>query len=294
MVISPRSVNKSQHRVRGSARENLGVAVQRKDLQGMGVEWFIAMDSWQTYVFFFALRSFNVPDCLFYSGLGEERPLVRNFIALHLQNLTFSTSSAIIQHIIARHERESVPGSIAYFYFDFKDTEKQHRRNLLRSLLIQLSAYSNPCCDLIRRIYSAHGRGTQQPSDDTLKKCLKDMLSAMTQHPSYIVLDALDECPDTTGVPSAREEVLNLVNELVDLRLPNLHICATSRPEIDIRTVLEPSTSLRISLHDQPGQKEDIAEYIRCVAHSDTKMKRWREDDRKMVIDVLSERADGM
>ena len=116
----------------------------------------------------------------------------------------------------------------------------------------------------------------------------------MTQQPNYIIIDALDECPDTTGVPSAREQVLSLVNDLVDFRLPNLHICVTSRPEIDIRTVLEPLTSFRISLHDQPGQMEDIAEYIRSVVHSDLKMKRWREDDRKMVIEVLSEKADGM
>jgi hypothetical protein len=233
-----------------------------------------------------------LPDRLFCSGFREERPLVRYFIAPHLQKLTLPTSSAIIQHIVVQHE--TIPASMSYFYFDFKDTEKQHRRNLLRSLLIQLSAYSNPCCDLLYRVYSAHGKGTQQPSDDSLKKWLKDMLSTMAQHPNYIILDALDECPDTTGVPSAREEVLNLVNELVDLRLPNLHICVTSRPEIDIRTVLEPSTSLRISLHDQPGQRENIAEYIRSVVHSDIKMKRWREDDRKLVIEALSEKADGM
>ena len=116
----------------------------------------------------------------------------------------------------------------------------------------------------------------------------------MTQHPNYIIMDALDECPDTTGVSSAREEVLSLVNELVDLHLPNLHICATSRPEIDIRDVLEPSTSLRISLHDHPGQKEDIADFVRSFTHSDIKMKRWREDDRKLVIETLSEKADGM
>jgi hypothetical protein len=184
--------------------------------------------------------------------------------------------------------------SIAYFYFDFRDTEKQHRRNLLRSLLIQLSTYSNSCCDKMYKVYSAHGKGTLQPSDDTLRGCLKEALSTMTQHPNYIVVDALDECPDTIGVPSAREEVLNLVNDLVDLRLPNLHICVTSRPEIDIRTVLEPLTSLCMSLHDQPGQREDIDEYIRSVVHSDIKMKRWREDDRKLVIETLSEKADGM
>jgi len=66
------------------------------------------------------------------------------------------------------------------------------------------------------------------------------------------------------------------------------------RPEIDIRTVLEPSISRRISLHDQPGQKEDITEYISSVVHSDIKTKRWREDDRKLIVEALSEKADGM
>ena len=206
--------------------------------------------------------------------------------------LTFSTSSAIIQHIEAQHGSESA--SVAYFYFDFRDTKKQHQRDLLRSLLIQLSAGSNACCDIMHRVYSAHGEGTRQPSDDTLRKCLKEVLSATTQHPSYIIMDALDECPNTTGVPSARDEVLGLVNDLVDLRLPNLHICVTSRAEMDIRTFLEPSTSRHISLHDQPGQKEDISEYIKSVVHSDNNMKRWREDDRKLVIETLSEKADGM
>ena len=52
--------------------------------------------------------------------------------------------------------------------------------------------------------------------------------------------------------------ILQLVKELVDLSLPDLHICVTSRPEIDIRNVLEPLTSRRVSLHDQSGQRQDI------------------------------------
>ncbi|KAI0269057.1 hypothetical protein BGY98DRAFT_1015877, partial [Russula aff. rugulosa BPL654] len=59
-------------------------------------------------------------------------------------------------------------------------------------------------------------------------------------------MDALDESPITSGIPSARERVLQLLKELVDLGLPNLHICVTSRPEIDIRNALEPLTSLRV------------------------------------------------
>jgi hypothetical protein len=120
------------------------------------------------------------------------------------------------------------------------------------------------------------------------------MVSLPVHGPIYLVLDALDECPNNSGLPTAREEVLDLVNDLVTLSLPKLHICVTSRPEIDIQTVLEPLTSLRVSLHNQTGQKEDILDYVSSVVHSDKKMGRWREDDRMLVIETLSERADGM
>ena len=109
-------------------------------------------------------------------------------------------------------------------------------------------------------------------------------------------MDALDECPDTSGIPSPRELVLQLVKDLVDLHLPNLHICVTSRPEIDIRHVLEPLTSLQVSLHDQSGQRGDIANYVRSVVYSDSEriMRRWKAEDKELVIKTLSERADGM
>jgi hypothetical protein len=116
----------------------------------------------------------------------------------------------------------------------------------------------------------------------------------VTHGPVYLIIDALDECPNNSGLPTAREEVLNLVQDLVDLHLPNLHICITSRPEIDIRTTLESLTSLCISLHNQSGQTKDIMDYISSVVHSDKMMERWREDDRSLVIKILSERADGM
>jgi hypothetical protein len=96
--------------------------------------------------------------------------------------------------------------------------------------------------------------------------------------------------------PSARKQVLDFLKDLVDLQLPNLHICVTSRPEIDIRTSLEPLASYPISIHDQNGQKKDIEDYIRAVvyADSDTAMGRWRDQDKELVIETLTERADGM
>jgi len=122
------------------------------------------------------------------------------------------------------------------------------------------------------------------------------MLRFSTQIPIYLVLDALDECPHTTGMPSSRDKVLSVIKKLVKLNLPNLHLCITSRPEIDIRNFLEPLTTNRvsISLHDQSGQKKAIIDYVNAVVFSDMNMQRWREEDKKVVIDVLSEKADGM
>jgi hypothetical protein len=183
---------------------------------------------------------------------------------------------------------------MAYYYFDFRDVEKQNRYGLLSSVLSQLSAESNSYHDILSRLYSAHAGGTRKPTGSALTKCLKDMLKLPGQGAIYIIIDALDECPNTSGLTSAREKVLELVEELAKLHLPNVHLLVASRPEIDIRAVLEPLTSLRISLHDETGQKNDIINYINSIVHSDRKMRRWREEDQKLVIDTLSERAGGM
>ena len=183
---------------------------------------------------------------------------------------------------------------MAYFYFDFRDTNKQNRRDLLPSLVTQLSSRSDVCFDTLFRLYLAHDDGGQRPSEDALIRCLKEMLTRPDQDPVYIIIDALDECPDTSGMPSPREQVLDLLKELVDLSLPNLRLCVTSRPEIDIRQALEPLTSRRVSLHEQSGQKSDIIDYVISVVQSDPKMRRWRGEDKSLVIETLSERADGM
>ena len=203
-------------------------------------------------------------------------------------------SSTIIEGI--KTLCETGQASMAYFYFDFRNANKQRLHDILPSLIIQLSARSTASYDILSKLYSDHDGGKMQPSDSVLTKCLKDMLILPDRHPIYLIMDALDESPITSGIPSPREIVLQLLNDLVDLGLPNLHICATSRPEIDIRNAVEHLTSLCVSLHDQTGQKEDIAEYVRSVvfSNSDTNMKRWKKEDKELVVKTLAERADGM
>jgi hypothetical protein len=206
----------------------------------------------------------------------------------------FPISSTVIQDIEAVCKAGNA--SMAYFYFDFRNAGKQGPQDLVCSLLTQLSAHSATRCDILSNLYSDHDKGKNQPSDSDLTECLKEMLALPDQLPTYLIMDALDESPNTPGIPSPREKVLRLVEELVELCLPNLRICVTSRPEIDIRNMLEPLTSRRVSLHDESGQEEDIADYVRSVVYSKSEqiMRRWRTEDKELVIKSLSERADGM
>jgi hypothetical protein len=229
------------------------------------------------------------------SVAGSGKSVIWFVVPLLLPNETYPFASAsVIQQIMA--ECETGPAIMAFFYFDFRDVKKQTCHAMLLSLISQLSARSSSCCDILHRIHRTHENGSRQPSDGTLKKCLKEMLRVPGQGPIFIILDALDECPDTSGIPPPRYEVLQFLKELVDLNLEKLHICATSRPEVGIRAVLEPLALHSVSLHDESGQKKDIGDYVRSVVNSSlsAEMRRWRVDDRNLIIKTLTERADGM
>src|SRR5712671_817270 len=202
------------------------------------------------------------------------------------------TRSAIIQDILGM--RAAGLATMAYYYFDFRDVKKQDCYGLLSSLVSQLSAESDSCYDILSKLYSDNSRGMRKPDVGALKKCLADMLSLPGQGQIYLIVDALDECPNFPGTPSAREEVLEFVEEIVNLKLPNVNLCVASRPEMDIRLVLEPLTTLKISLHGEIGQKKEIVEYIKSIIRSDWRMRRWNEKEKQLVVDTLSGKADGM
>jgi hypothetical protein len=206
--------------------------------------------------------------------------------------LTFTTSSSIVEDVQAMCQTGLA--TLAFFYFDFRDIGKQDARSLLSSILIQLCHESDKFSEILSSRLSTHGDGTRQPSEDALFECLKDMLKLRGQGELYIVVDALDECPSVSGYPTPREQVLKILQELVDLRLPHVHLCTTSRPELDIRDALEGLAVHNVSLHEQAGQNQDIFDYIKSVVSSDLKIQRWREEDRQLVMTTLTKRARGM
>jgi NACHT domain len=214
------------------------------------------------------------------------------FHLFSLKWLTSSISSTIIGDL--KVVRKAGLASLAFFYFDFKDQSKQNSRTALSSLLIQLAAQSDAFCESLFSLYIAHDAGSQQPSEHDLRECLGNMLTLQDQGPIFIVLDAIDECPNNAGTPSPRENVLEFVEWLSDSTHPHVSICVTSRPEADIEAVLLPLSSYTVSLHAESGQKEDIMNYLKWFINTDPKTRRWRKEDKELVVERLSERADGM
>jgi hypothetical protein len=139
-----------------------------------------------------------------------------------------------------------------------------------------------------------HDNGSRDPSDDALIRCLKHLLQLPRQTPIFLIVDALDECLNTPALSSPREEVLILLKDLIDSKLPNLRVCVTSRPELDIKAILKPLAFRSISLHDEHGQEEDINNYIESIVNENTKMQQWSSEQKQLVIKHLRERANGM
>jgi hypothetical protein len=190
--------------------------------------------------------------------------------------------------------RKSGLALLAMFYYDFREDQKKDRRGLLSSVLTQLCLQSDSCYDILSKFYLEHNNGIRQPSDDSLVRCLKDIVQLPRQAPIFLIVDGLDECPNPSSMSSPRGKVLRLLDDLIESQHPNLRICVTSRPEADIKIVLEPKSFRSVSLHDESGQKEDIKSYIEWVVRTNGNMQRWKAEHKQLVVDVLTERADGM
>jgi hypothetical protein len=117
---------------------------------------------------------------------------------------------------------------MAFFFFDFKDIGKQDACALLLSVIVQLSQSSQSFYDMLLNFYAMHKKGSQQPSIGTLTKCLEDLIKASEDVPIYLILDAVDKCPNTKGISSLCCQVLDLVEKLVKQGLSQLHVCVTS------------------------------------------------------------------
>jgi hypothetical protein len=173
-------------------------------------------------------------------------------------------SSTIIEDVILQFKLDSAV-AVAYFYFDFNDTERQRHKNLIRSLIVQLSLQSTKCPEPFDSLYSRSSDGRQRPTLEALQSTHRHMLEDFQQ--TFILLDALDECKE-------REELLEVVENIVSWKHKTLHILATSRREAEIEESLKTFVTCQICIQSALVNA-DIHIHIRDRLQNDQKLRKW-------------------
>jgi hypothetical protein len=232
-------------------------------------------------------------DFPFIAGAGKSVLWYARYpVRISCWGLTLLGSTAIIEDI--KTMRNSGDASLAMYFFDFRDDQKKDLRGLLSSILCQLCDQSDSYCNIISTFHSTHDNGAQTPRDDELIQCLVDLVKLPELPQVYLIVDGLDESPNTSTQSDHRDRVLSVLDGLVRAQLQNLRLCVTSRPEVDIRDILEPLAFCYVSLETETGQKKDMNDYIKSFVHANKNMKSWKPKHKQLVIDILSEKADGM
>ena len=202
-----------------------------------------------------------------------------------------SASSTMIEDIETM--QKSGDASLAIYFYDFRDDLKKDLRGLLSSMLFQLCDQSDSYYNILSTFHSTHRDGAQSPRDEELIRCLVNLVK-LPGPPVYLIVDGLDESPNTSTQSFRRRQVLSFLDDLAKAQLQNLRLCVTSRPEVDIKAILEPLAFCSVFLENESGQKKDIKDYIKSIVHTDKDMKSWNPKHKQLVIDVLTKKTDGM
>ena len=175
--------------------------------------------------------------------------------------------------------------SIACFYFDFKESQRQSPDAMVKSLFKQLLpryAKTPPALEAM----SSSRNGILQPSVDMLLTCLEQMAQEVPN--PYIVLDALDECADLA-------RLMGIIKRIASWHSVNLLV--TSRLISDIQCSLKTFVSSEATICLQTERvDEDIRRYVRCRLSQDYRLNKWQKtlEIVSEIETMLTEKSHGM
>ena len=194
--------------------------------------------------------------------------------------------STAIENVLLKSP-PTVKKAVAYFYFDFRNTECQHGE-MIRSLVRQLAAQCTNPPNPLEVLYSSCDDGVRKPKACDIRQTLQDLVKKF--HDTFIIIDALDECKE-------REQLLGDIRDFVNWQLGGLHILVTSRREGDIKATLDPllNENQNIDIQNEVVDR-DIRVYVREILQSAQGLSRWR--NKPLVQDeiekALTGKANGM
>jgi hypothetical protein len=140
---------------------------------------------------------------------------------------------------------------------------------------------------VLREAYLVYRR--IDPPASVLLNTLKALVENSVQ--SFIVIDALDECPKTDG---KRDNLLETLQKISRFTMPQLHLLVTSRAEEDITHAINAMPKFEVESVSKSLVDRDIVTYVKQELGSDPTMKGWPQDIKAKVEYVLTTKSNGM
>jgi len=191
--------------------------------------------------------------------------------------------STVVQDIYSSYGSDDSVGC-AMFYLTFSDQHKQSYEDLLKSLVAQM-CWKEPGFAKLRHVYERPN--ATLPGPDTLEDMVVSSANQFTQ--VFLLLDALDECPEDDG---ARSDLLEGLQRLSD-SVPTLKLFATSRSLTEIQTVMEEMGADAVSI-DVGLANADIRTYVDEQLKKDRKLSSFDDPTKQLIQQTFAEKADGM
>ena len=171
---------------------------------------------------------------------------------------------------------------LVIFYFSFRDTQKQQYRNLLLSLVTQLSAGQRVHPDL-EQAYTAR----TDPSDGLLEQLIVNLVEQTKC--TRLVLDALDESPSSL---SCRQDVMDGIGRMVT-KVRNLSILAFSRPSDDIEAFMQSVSAESLAIEEK-SVNADISLHVEGQLRDDPRFKGITPATGSDILAAFDAKAGGM
>jgi len=171
---------------------------------------------------------------------------------------------------------------VSYIYCNYNAQADQNTTILLAAILKQLVRSRPSIADPVTRLYDLHATRKTRSSLDEIFRALQSVLTVYST--VYVIIDALDECPDKDGT---RSQLLAKLRDLQGKR--DLRLMATSRFIPDILQEFNGMPMLEIRASDA-----DVQQY---VAGQIYRLPKCIQRDNKLqgsVQDKIIEAVDGM
>jgi hypothetical protein len=197
-------------------------------------------------------------------------------------------SSTIVEDV-QRHCRQAVDFGFAPFYFTFSDKGKQSYEALLRSLLAQFGT-QEPGLAIMREGHDRRQKFHGRLSVPDLQSMFIAVLAVYNT--AFVVLDALDECPEDSNTFLERSKLFDGI-EYLSNEAANLKIFMTSRDVPDFRDYMAGLPAERLPVVTSAVNK-DIHNYVVQQLTKPPYFTRLKPKSLDLIKDRITAKADGM